>query len=289
MIDHDRGSRVASACGFEVGVLGIESLGGGCTADVRRITFEDGRSVVAKFSDRHERLEEESHSLARLAETNTVRVPMVLGLGPGVLVIEYLPPTEVCSDSWPVFGGRLADLHQVEVGDRYGLERNNHLGETAQINTFHDDWVEFNRICRIGPLRDRISRLADADDRELAAIDRLMDALPDLLPSRPRPSLLHGDLWSGNAHCTEEGEIAVIDPAVSVGDGLADLAMMQLFGGFPGTCFEAYFDRAGPMIGTENQEERLAVYRLYHVLNHRLLFGRGYSGQAMAIIDDLLR
>ena len=79
----------------------------------------------------------------------------------------------------------------------------------------------------------------------------------------------------------------MIDPAVSVGDGLADLAMMQLFGGFPDACFDAYFAEMGHLVGSEDRETRLAVYRLYHVLNHRLLFGSGYSGQAMSIIDRL--
>ena len=78
--------------------------------------------------------------------------------------------------------------------------------------------------------------------------------------------------------------IAVIDPACSYGDGWADIAMMRLFGGFPARCFDAY---AAEAEDREGIEPRLAVYQLYHVLNHVNLFGRGYAGQAMALTASL--
>ncbi|MCH2161863.1 MAG: fructosamine kinase family protein [Phycisphaerales bacterium] len=281
-------SLVASACGIDVEVRRVQSLGGGCIADVRLVEFDSGLKVVAKLSGQADRLEEEADGLSRLSGTGTVRVPEVLGLTDDVLALEYLPSCSTGPEAWRNFGERLADLHLADAGDRFGLERDNHLGETFQRNTFHDDWIEFNRVCRIGPLRDVLAQRGDAEVGEITAIDRVMDALPDLIPARPRPSLLHGDLWSGNAMCTTGGEIAVIDPAVSVGDGLADLAMMQLFGGFPESCFEAYRRRAEAIVGTEGFDSRMAVYRLYHVLNHWVLFGRGYSGQALSIINGLV-
>jgi fructosamine-3-kinase len=111
-----------------------------------------------------------------------------------------------------------------------------------------------------------------------------IDAFDRVLPERPRPSLLHGDLWSGNALALVDGTVAVIDPAPSVGDGLADIAMMQIFGGFPATCFRAYAQARG----VELAEQRLAAYRLYHMLNHLLIFGSGYLGSVKREASILL-
>ena len=116
----------------------------------------------------------------------------------------------------------------------------------------------------------------------------MIERLDSLLPRRPRSALLHGDLWSGNALGTADrtgtARVAVIDPACSHGDGWADIAMMKLFGGFPEECFDAYTD----CVGKPHQlESRLAVYQLYHVLNHVNLFGRGYVAQAMGLAEGV--
>jgi fructosamine-3-kinase len=119
-------------------------------------------------------------------------------------------------------------------------------------------------------------------------VERVIGRLETLIPQRPKPALLHGDLWSGNALTAvdEAGaqRIAVIDPACSYGDGWADIAMMKLFGGFPSHCLDAYAAEADDRDGLE---ARLAVYQLYHVLNHVNLFGRSYAGQAMALVAAL--
>jgi len=110
-----------------------------------------------------------------------------------------------------------------------------------------------------------------------------------MIPDRPKPAWLHGDLWSGNALPTTDADgssrIAVIDPAAYIGDGWADIAMMRLFGGFPAACFHAYEQCVDD---DDRIEKRIAVYQLYHVLNHLNLFGRGYAGQALAIADRLV-
>ena len=117
-------------------------------------------------------------------------------------------------------------------------------------------------------------------DEEANSVEGVIDRLAGLIPRRPRGSLLHGDLWSGNALPTRDGRIGVIDPACSVGDGLADIAMMRLFGGFPEACFEAY---SSSIDDHESVETQVAVYQIYHLLNHVNLFGRGYVGQVMEV------
>ncbi|MHC4102897.1 MAG: fructosamine kinase family protein, partial [Planctomycetota bacterium] len=181
-------------------------------------------------------------------------------------------------------------LHGADPGDvtGYGFNGDNHLGTTPQPNRWHDDWIRFNADCRLGHQLTLAARNNLLSGSEARRVERVIDRLETLIPRRPKPALLHGDLWSGNAlgAVEESGEqrIAVIDPACSYGDGWADIAMMRLFGGFPSRCLEAY---AAETDDREGVEPRITVYQLYHVLNHVNLFGRGYAGQAMTLAASL--
>jgi fructosamine-3-kinase len=77
----------------------------------------------------------------------------------------------------------------------------------------------------------------------------------------------------------------VFDPAVYVGDREADVAMTELFGGFPAEAVAAYRARL-PL--DDGYTVRRELYNLYHVLNHANLFGGGYVGQAAQYVERLL-
>jgi len=72
---------------------------------------------------------------------------------------------------------------------------------------------------------------------------------------------------------------------VYYGDRETDLAMCELFGGFPDSFYAAYRD-AWPL--ADGFEQRKTLYNLYHVLNHLNLFGDSYLHQAERMIGTLL-
>jgi fructosamine-3-kinase len=98
-------------------------------------------------------------------------------------------------------------------------------------------------------------------------------------------SLLHGDLWGGNASALADGTPVVFDPAVYCGDREADLAMTELFGGFPKD-FHAAYRAAWPL--DEGYPVRRDFYNLYHVLNHANLFSGAYVEQGARLIERLI-
>ena len=224
--------------------------------------------------------------LAALADTNAFRVPCPLCCGvldgQAFLVLEYLDLRPLALREEAVACGRaLAALHR-HSGTRYGWRRDNFIGATPQINTEHDNWPRFFAAARLLPQLER----AAAHGR---ALQKKGESLAEKLPAffldhRPQPSLLHGDLWHGNAAMCGEMP-AVFDPAVYFGDRETDLAMTELFGGFPET-FHAAYREAWPL--AEGYETRKTLYNLYHVLNHLNLFGSGYLRQAERMIDALL-
>lgn len=273
-------------------VASIRNFSGGCIHEVVEVTLADGRRFVAKINDAAMAgvFEEEVDGLEALAATGTVLVPQPLGVtiheSTVVLLMTAIegPSSAPSKSAWKRLGADLAALHSADAGPRYGFDMDNHIGSTVQPNSWRDDWVEFNSINRLG------FQLGMACQRELLtpseadAIKAVIDRLDRLIPRHPKPALLHGDLWSGNALPAANDRIAVLDPACSIGDGWADIAMMRLFGAFPQACFDAY---QSLIRDHERIESRIAVYQLYHVLNHVNIFGRGYAGQTMQLARAL--
>jgi len=176
---------------------------------------------------------------------------------------------------FPALGRMLAQAHR-KSGPRYGWSRDNYIGTTPQSNTWSDDWSAFWFEQRMKPQLELAGRKGF----------KLGTPSPALLQGHhPQPSLLHGDLWSGNVSFTPQGPV-VFDPAVYYGDREADLAMTELFGGFPRGFYSSY-EEIYPL--DAGYARRKHLYNLYHLLNHLNLFGRSYLGQVEETLGLLLR
>jgi protein-ribulosamine 3-kinase len=250
--------------------LGIESAqpaSGGCIHDCYRVTISNKPRFLkvndAKFA---EAFLTEAEGLSALRSCGLrAPEPLAHGVADGVayLLLEYL---ELINDGdFAALGRMLAVAHR-RPGPRFGWARDNYIGSTPQLNGWYEDWIEFWFTRRLEP---QIS-LAQSKGFEVRT-----PALELLENHKPQPSVLHGDLWSGNAGFTKDGPV-VFDPAVYYGDREADLAMTELFGGFPREFYEAY-NEVFPL--PDGYDRRKHLYNLYHLLNHLNLFGGSYLRQ----------
>jgi fructosamine-3-kinase len=246
-----------------------------------------GRRYFAKTNERAQldNFAAEADGLAALAVAGA-RVPAPLcrgeAAGEAFLVLEYLQMR--AGGDYAAFGRALALVHSSR-GEFFGWRRDNYIGRTPQPNRGTASWSDFWRDSRLRP------QLELGRKRELGAVvlqrgERLLEALPQLLRGHaPAASLLHGDLWSGNAGFLADGAPVLFDPAVYWGDREADIAMTELFGGFPRDFYSAYAE-VTPL--DRGYATRKTLYNLYHVLNHANLFGGGYARQAERMIEELL-
>jgi protein-ribulosamine 3-kinase len=204
-----------------------------------------------------------------------IRVPRVLERGwkdgRAYIRLEFLQLGK--SGNWSDLGRMLANLHR-QAGPRFGWARDNYIGLSPQQNGWCDGWIEFWVTRRMDP------QISWAREK---GFDVSMPSMRLLENHKPRPSLLHGDLWSGNAGFTAEGPV-IFDPAVYYGDRETDLAMSELFGGFPREFYRAY-DEVFPL--EPGYEKRKHLYNLYHLLNHLNIFGGGYLAQVKAALSLL--
>jgi protein-ribulosamine 3-kinase len=279
---------IAAASGAAFAIESRSAAGGGCINECHVVRGR-GHIFFVKLNApaRQDMFAAEAAGLEEIARARTVRVPRPLCHGASGeaswIVLEHLELVPPGGEAWSALGRNLARLHRVSA-DRHGWHRDNTIGATPQVNTPDADWTVFWRERRLGYQL----ALARAGGRGRLADrgGRLMEKLPALLGGhRPAPSLLHGDLWSGNAAMTAKGEPVIYDPAVYYGDRETDLAMTGLFGGFPRAFYEAYREDYPLAAGHESRE---ALYNLYHVLNHLNLFGGGYAAQAERMIEQLL-
>lgn len=223
-----------------------------------------------------------------MLETQSIRVPKPICCGTqgnsAYIVLEWLELGGSNNQPWEEMGRQLAAMHRWNppISERrFGWRRNNTIGSTPQINTWTENWGDFFAEHRIG-YQLKLARRGGSFDRG----ERLLAIIPELLRDRqPQPSLVHGDLWGGNAGFTAQGEPVIFDPAAYVGDREVDLAMTELFGGFPKAFYRGY-NEVFPL--DPGYERRKTLYNLYHILNHFNLFGGGYASQANRAIAQIL-
>lgn len=236
----------------------------------------------------------EARGLAQLAATQTVRVPNVYDFAeaqaghPAFILLEWLEGTRA-GDSARL-GEQLAELHRQGVSPQYppayGLDEDNYIGSSRQINHWEPDWARFFANDRLRPQMALAQQNGILNDDRQRRLERLIERLPELLGGVPRqPSLIHGDLWSGNVITGSDG-LALIDPAVSYSDREAEIAFTELFGGFSARFYAAY-QATWPLDAGYSQ--RRDLYNLYHLLNHLNLFGESYGYQVDAVLHEYTR
>ncbi|NGN96780.1 fructosamine kinase family protein [Grimontia sp. S25] len=228
--------------------------------------------------------EAEAESLRHLANSSEVSIPQVIYLGiikeKSVLVLDYIPMKPLDSENAYLLGKELAKLHQWGEQLEYGFDIDNFIGTTEQRNSWHRKWANFFADHRIGFQL----QLAEERGMSFGDVETIVEAVKERLNGhQPKASLVHGDLWKGNASSTMNGPM-VYDPACYWGDREVDIAMTYLFGGFP-EAFYAGYEEVWPL--DEGFEDRKDLYNLYHMLNHCLLFGGPYLAETEALINKL--
>ncbi len=278
--------------GEDVCIVRQTPVSGGDINAAFRLRLSDGRDVFLKTNraELEDMFNAEKAGLAALDAAGVMPAAKPLGTGTDTergcsyLLLEYIREGTASSEFWEDFGRALAMLHQQKTasfvkGGRFGFVRDNYIGRTPQSNIAHESFLSFFRDERLLPQ----IRMAEKwfGKKERTQAEHILEHLDTILIEPDFPSLLHGDLWSGNFLVRPDGRAVLIDPAVYVGCAEADLAMTELFGGFSSRFYGAYRETFPLAYG---YKERRDLYNLYHLLNHLNLFGSGYLSSVVRIL-----
>ncbi|ORY96770.1 Fructosamine/Ketosamine-3-kinase [Syncephalastrum racemosum] len=283
-------------------IVKVRGIGGGDVSDAFLCETEAAKEIFVKVCTPSHALnlqeivamfEAEAKGLKAMHDTHTIRVPTPYSYGAlddetgGYLAMEYIEFGSKYGGSkvQEKLGEQLADMHLADNGERrFGFEVNNTIGSTPQDNTWTDDWPSLWRR-RLGyqlELATRGGKHAELGRLGNQVLDNL-DAYFEGLTIRP--SLLHGDLWSGNWSMDSDGNPVILDPATYYGHHEADLGITKLFGGFSSEFYSAYHAKIPKAPGFE---KRLSMYAAYHAINHLNMFGSSYLSTSMSLLRGAL-
>ncbi len=285
---------LVSLYGPKVAITNTDRLSGGDINKAYGLTLNTGDKVFMKANAKENLsfFKAEAAGLRAMAQTKTIPVAELLCTGTddgeeagySFLFLKFIEYGNINSDFWTTFGRKLADMHNAKTklkSGKFGFDEDNFIGSRTQLNTPRDSFVTFFRDMRLLPQFKAADSYFTKEDRTL--ITKLLDHLDDFLIEPEKPSLLHGDLWSGNIICNKDGQAVLIDPASYVGHAEADIAMTELFGAFPAEFYDAYREVHPLAPGYENRRD---LYNLYQLLNHLNIFGADYLQAVQSIIRE---
>jgi fructosamine-3-kinase len=252
-----------------------------------RVKSEKSEYFIKWTQGEHQGLfEAEAKNLALIHHSGAIDVPGVLGVGSHdekeYLMMDCIQSAEKSTHYWSDFGGKLAHLHQQHATQGHGLSYDNFLGAAKQINSWELDGVQFFIQNRLKKQVDNAIYHRRISAEMEAQFESLYEKLPQLIPNESS-SLLHGDLWSGNAMVNAKGEITLVDPCTYFGLREVELAFTTMFGGFPTEFYEAYH-RTFPI--EKDFHKRIPLYNLYPLMVHVNLFGEGYLPAVNKILSS---
>jgi protein-ribulosamine 3-kinase len=275
-------------------MVDCRAVAGGCISDAAHVTVRGSSGGQAELFVKSNRADFEQNfrcefdGLRRLADVNMIRTVEPLKIetiGDTVFMVMQWIETAGKSD-FEQFGRQLANLHRQSSSCRIGLEYDNFLGASPQINSPTVDWVQFVQNNRIEAQLRLTANCGLNDAKFKRDIEAVIDSMPTLLAGRENTtSLLHGDLWRGNYLFDESNRPVIIDPAIYYGCREAEFGMLLLLGGCPQSFYDAYNDQ-WPL--PPGWRQRCKVYVLYHLLNHLNLFGASYLGQCKQVAHEIL-
>ncbi len=267
----------------------IEQVHGGDIHNAWRIEFSNKKLFLKRNIRNKKFLEFEKYCLQNLRKyinQENLVIPEVIAYknikNIEILLIEWI---DMHNFDQKKLGKGLGELHLKSAESNpkmFGFPVEGFIGTTDQKKGLEDNWIDCFLNLRIIPqlliLKSRIL------DKEI--INKVKEKIKsELLNHKPINSLVHGDLWSGNAGMDKNGKGVIFDPASWWADNEVDIAMTKLFGGFRKEFYEEYY-RIFPI--KDGFEKRIIIYNFYHILNHANMFGGGYLNQVENYVKVIL-
>ena len=270
------GQRVDALDFFQQGQIG----------DIYKASVE-GQSYVVKTSVQTDKLAIEAKMLGDLYDAK-IRVPKVIMAKESFLVLETIETVKHAKCTQEIEAAKLLGrLHTVTNESRmYGYYYDTTIGPFPQ----HNEQTQYNWTLFLGQMRIMPMARLCYDEGKISkhTLERLEGLCRDLYKridmSKIYPSLLHGDVWSGNV-LFENAGACLIDPAIYYGDKEMELAFILLFDTFGETFFNAYGE-VHPL-SEDFYESKVPLYQIYPILVHVSLYGSTYVGQLEEILKRL--
>lgn len=269
---------------LESDILSMDLFNKGQIGDIYKV-ITSHRSYILKTSKPSDRLQTEANMLEDINKYD-IAVPKVYDVSENHLLMEYIEESRQANCTDEIAAAKvLSDLHTVTNESRmYGYYYDTTIGPFSQKNEQTQyNWTLFLGQMRILPMA---KICYDTGHISKNIMDRLEGLCHDMYQridiSIITPSLLHGDLWSGNILFNSSGA-TLIDPAISFGDKEMELAFIMMFNTFGETFFDNYTE-VHPL-SDDFYDVKVPLYQIYPTLVHVALYGSTY----LKSLENLLK
>lgn len=265
-------------------ILTVAPLSAANNAHIYRLKLDGNITVVAKVAERD--LDIEASMLTYLRENSKLPVPKIYYSNEHVIIMEFID-TQYSADerAHRNTAELLAELHKVQA-PMFGFESDTLIGSLRQPNKQTDNWCDFFTQQRLLYMAGEALRENKIDAKFMKQIEKLAGKLPQYIKGGAKPSLIHGDAWSGNILFGPGKVLAFLDPAIYYADPEMELAFVRAFGSFGDSFFLRYND-INP-IAPDFEDVRGPIYSLYPLLVHARLFGTSYARKAQRIVEKFV-
>lgn len=262
-------------------ITSMAPLSAANNAQIYSFDIDRKRRLVAKVAQRG--LETEAFMLKFLKENSQLPVPQVFYSNEHVIIMEFIAGQNMLDAAGQKSAAEmLAGLHAI-TAPQYGFARDTLIGALRQPNDQTADWTVFFTQHRLFYMAQEALKESKITKQMMKQIERLAPRLPAILGDGNAPSLIHGDVWSGNIIIGRGRVEAFLDPAICFADAEMELAFIRLFNTFDDMFFFRY-NELRP-IAPGFFEERADIYSLYPLLVHTRLFGASYARKVQKILD----
>lgn len=268
-------------------ILNFSSISGGCISNSHIILTKSNKYFIKTYPENCSKLLKcEANGLSEIKKSKSIKTPNIIYVNDEFLLLEFMEEGRKDNQTMSNFGAELAKLHKY-TNEKFGYFEDNFIGANIQKNiNLKDNWADFyweERLLFQYKLAEK-NGYTDPDFRN--RFNKLSKTIYSILSdSTEQPSLIHGDLWSGNYLVDINSKAVLIDPAVYYGHREAELGMTLLFGGFSKDFYGSYNEEY-PL--EKNWKFRVDLYKLYHLMNHLNLFGNSYFSQVQNAINKYI-
>lgn len=269
----------------------IQELHGGQIASCYKLSDPSNdfpEEYFLKINPSIEQNRAEALGLKLLNHGQFFSTPKLLASEHRFLLLEYHAPENITPEVEVITLAKgLNELHSKQLGHTFGLEEDNYIGSSLQINSTNSDWCHFFWHNRLTPQLERLKFFPKSD---WAYLEKFINRELSKVSSQIKPVLLHGDLWGGNFFITNKS-LLLFDPAVYYGHSEADLSLLFLFyAPFSNKKHLQLFAQHYKLANMEGKGffQRQLIYQFYHALNHYNLFGASYKGLCQKYLSQLL-
>lgn len=263
---------------FHIASIHFSAAGGGSINETYKVCINNNTNFFLKLNSNllfSKLFEKEKNGLEFISKQNCILTPSIILCETHdkyqQLLLEWIERGIRDHDFWKKFGEQMAQLHHI-TNEHFGFYEDNYMGSLPQSNTFTSSWIDFFIDNRLKPQIELATDKHLLQKNHITPFENLFKKLGSVFNTE-KPSLLHGDLWSGNFMCNEQSLPLLIDPAVYFGHRSIDPGMTTLFGGFDKVFYDSY-NYHYPL--PANYREQWELCNLYPLLIHLNLFGSGY-------------